>query len=286
MRIDNAVATDVLERMLASYGFVMQKELAERLGIAKSNVAGWLQRGQIPGNAIVQCALDTGADVNWLVTGELANASYSTIEPTKKGKALLDTMLSSGGKAVLRRMLDAYGFKTQKELGDLLEISSGTISTWIRRDYFPGEIVITCALDTGVSLEWLATGLAKSPKENNTAVINESESFRVGKKLLIAGKLEENGSCVIDGTFLPQGLSIERLCLVKAGNRSWIIELGLNEISNGSWLLDIDGILDVYAVSRRPGNQLHIIGNDAEFDCAADQVIAKGVVAAVINQTV
>lgn len=45
-----------------------------------------------------------------------------------------------------------------KELGDLLGISSGTISTWVRRDFFPGDVVVTCALDTGVSLEWLATG--------------------------------------------------------------------------------------------------------------------------------
>lgn len=66
--------------------------------------------------------------------------------------------MGNGGKTVLRRILDAYGFNMQKELGDLLGISSGTISTWVRRDFFPGDVVVTCALDTGVSLEWLATG--------------------------------------------------------------------------------------------------------------------------------
>jgi lambda repressor-like predicted transcriptional regulator len=63
-----------------------------------------------------------------------------------------------GGKAVLGRMLQAYGFSMQKELGDRFGLSSGTISTWVRRNYFPGDVVVVCALDTGVSLRWLATG--------------------------------------------------------------------------------------------------------------------------------
>lgn len=54
-----------------------------------------------------------------------------------------------GGKAVLQRILDAYGFTMQKQLGDLHELSSGTISTWVRRNFFPGDVVVACALDTG-----------------------------------------------------------------------------------------------------------------------------------------
>ncbi|WP_395490772.1 helix-turn-helix domain-containing protein [Cedecea davisae] len=128
----------------------MQKELADRLEIAKSNVAGWLQRGLIRGNVIVQCALDTGADVQWLVTGECANASYGIVASKVKGKYLYDAVMSTGGRPVLRRIFDAYGFTNQKQLCDLLGISSGTVSTWIRREFFLGDVVITCALDTGI----------------------------------------------------------------------------------------------------------------------------------------
>ncbi|WP_084276238.1 helix-turn-helix domain-containing protein [Erwinia mallotivora] len=48
----------------------MQKDFSEKLGIAKSHVASLLQREQVSSNAIVQCALNTGGDVNWLVTGK------------------------------------------------------------------------------------------------------------------------------------------------------------------------------------------------------------------------
>ncbi|MDR3432083.1 MAG: phage repressor protein CI [Rouxiella aceris] len=285
--VDEKVSsTQIIERLMSSYGVTSQKSLAESLGIPANNISGWVQRDSVPGNAIIKCALDTGTDLEWLVTGKLANASLQLNEPSKKGKALLDEILSSGGKAVLRRILDAYGFKTQKELGDLLGISSGTISTWIRRDYFPGDVVITCALDTGVSLEWLATGNAKVTPGVAQTITNEAESFSISKKLLIAGKLEEQGSCIIDSVFLPEGINKEKLCLVRGNSKSWVVNLATKEISNGSWLLDIDGTLDVYSVSRRPGNQLRIIGNNTEFDCAVDQVVAKGVVVITIKQNI
>lgn len=47
-----------------------------------------------------------------------------------------------GGKAVLQRILDAYGFTMQKQLGDLHELSSGTISTWVRRNFSPGMLLL------------------------------------------------------------------------------------------------------------------------------------------------
>jgi len=54
--------------------------------------------------------------------------------------------------------------------------------------------------------------------------------------------------------------------------------MGVSELSNGSWLLDIDGTLDVYAVSRCPRNKLCVIGQDCEFECSTNEVIARGLV--------
>jgi len=43
--------------------------------------------------------------------------------------------------------------------------------------------------------------------------------------------------------------------------------MGVSELSNGSWLLDIDNTLDVYAVSKYLGNKLRIVDHDGEFEC-------------------
>ncbi|MFI3308611.1 hypothetical protein [Ewingella allii] len=59
--------------------------------------------------------------------------------------------------------------------------------------------------------------------------------------------------------------------------------MGVNELSNGSSLLDIDGTLDVYAVSKRLGNKLRVIGQDGEFECSTNEVIAKGLVVVILK---
>lgn len=278
-------ATEILERLFSSYGVTSQKELAGLLEMAPNNISGWLKRDSVSGNAIIKCALDTGADLHWLVTGEFENSNLQIRDTRLKGKALYDQILASGGKAVLRRMLDAYGFSTQKELSDLLGISAATISTWVRRNFFPGDVVIACALDTGVSLEWLATGKGTASVDHHS-VVDASDSIVIDKKTLLAGKLEGSMLCSIDRSFLPQNVNVEKLCYVQSGKNAWLVEMGESEISNGVWLLDIDGILDVYSVSRRPGNKLRITGHDSEFDCAADEVVAKGLVAVVLKKTI
>jgi transcriptional regulator with XRE-family HTH domain len=278
-------AAHIVERLSSSYGVTSQRALASCLDVPSNNVSAWVQRKSVPGNAIIKCALDTGADLKWLVTGEFAFAKKESFKITKKdtstsGHVLLKKMLSSGGRAVLSRIIEAYGFKTQKELGEHLNISSGTISTWVRREYFPGDVVITCALDTGASLEWLATGEVDIASQENTAT---SGIPMISKKILLAGKLDDDGFCYIDQSFVPDAVNLKNLYYVRGGKLSWLIEMDVSELSNGSWLLDIDGTLDVYAVSKRPGNKLRVIGQDGEFECSKNEVTAKGLVVVILK---
>ena len=108
-----------------------------------------------------------------------------------------------GGKAVLQRMLDAYGFTMQKQLGDMHELSSGTISTWVRRDYFPGDVVVACALDTGVSLRWLATGKGSKFDADHT----QSRMKTLTRFDILAGNLIENDKWIVDASLLSDTIT-------------------------------------------------------------------------------
>lgn len=278
MRLENAVAADVLERILSAYGFTMQKELSDKLGIAKSNVASWLQRGQVPGNVLVQCALDTGADVQWLVTGEFANANMCSIHELAKksslsGQSLIKTILQSGGKPVLQRILKAYGFKTQKELSEYLGISTGTISTWVRREFFPGDVVITCSIDTGTSLSWLATGM---PLEATNERKEKDTNSRIPSKNLSAGNLKDNGYFNFDITFISS--KIKDPVFVYNSADAWLVDFGVKDVCNGSWLLDIHGKKDVYNVSILPGKKINVSNKTSNFTCSEDEVGITGFV--------
>lgn len=179
-----------------------------------------------------------------------------------------------GGKAVLTRMLQAYGFTMQKELGDLHGLSSGTISTWIRRDYFPGDVVIACALDTGVSLRWLATGQGQMHDATAEKAAEHEQPLKLKKLRLRGGVMEEAGVWLADRTLLD--VSLKNPACVTRGAYSWVIDLGSTRLGNGRWLLDIDGDVDVYDIARLPGNRLKITSQALTFECGVEEVTALG----------
>ncbi|MFE8048614.1 phage repressor protein CI [Brenneria goodwinii] len=187
-------------------------------------------------------------------------------------------MKISSGLAVVDRLLKAYGFSTKKELGDYFGLGNGTVSTWIKRDYFPGEQVVRCSLEKGVSLRWLATGegemfpeLAKDTK----SAINQS-CISLKKIRIVGGKLQDAGTWSVDSTLLDD--SVSEPAFIEKGNNVWIADMSVTQVSNGRWLLDIDGDVDVYDVARIPGNRIQVSGNATKFECSIDDVKGVGMV--------
>lgn len=267
---------DVIERLAASYSVSSQKALAEALDVPANTISSWVQRDSVPYKAVVKCALDTGADLHWLVNGEFANANLSE-KPPLKGKALYDEIVSAGGRPVLRRILDAYGFRMQKDLGDLLDISSGTISTWVRRDFFPGDVVVTCALDTGVSLAWLATGKGEMYPAAAAAVASDSESvLSIAKYRLESGELKEAGQWALDRSLAPS--SVDGLNFIEGLNAGWLVDTAAQKIGNGRWFISIDDALDVFDVVRLPGGKVRLTNHAVDFECGVTEIKPFGVV--------
>ncbi|WP_312045232.1 helix-turn-helix domain-containing protein [Erwinia sp.] len=270
MDFTEGTALEIIERLSTAYGVTTQKALAECLGIPAANVSNWVKRDSVPGSAFVKCALDTGCDLSLLTTGKLANSKFKEGFASARGKELYDNIMSNGGKPVLRRIMDAYGFSLQKQLCDLFDISSGTVSTWVRRGYFPGDVVVACALDTGASLEWLATGQCLSDEiKKSTPSIS-----KVTKKNLLAGKLRDAGYWDVDLNFLSQ--TIIKPIYIYGSITSWIIDASIIDISNGRWLLAVNGKYDVYDVSLLPGNVIKVSNKNADFSCKDNSITVGG----------
>ncbi|NEG85448.1 phage repressor protein CI [Pantoea agglomerans] len=279
----------IVDRILSSYGVRTRQAYSDLTKIPLPTISNWVKRGKVPGDYILQCALDTGADVKWLAEGiEVANArSAPQIEYGLKGKALLEAMQNSGGRVVLRRIMDAYKFEMQKQLGEHLDIPSGTMSAWLRREHFPGEIVIACALDTGVSLYWLATGnggmYEERPQPPAAIPSSSSDQFRCLPKFDIhTGQLVEAGSWICDPSFIT--FSVKNAALLFKGTNQWCVSLETKAIGNGRWVIDLDGIVDVYDVSRLPGNRLNVRNESAQFECQADDIECVGMVLITLNK--
>ncbi|MBB1200552.1 phage repressor protein CI [Enterobacteriaceae bacterium 89] len=272
MSEENLSVQQIIERISSAYGVSSQKALADALEVPANNISSWLQRDSVPYKAIVKCALDTEANLHWLLNGEFAN-SRSADAPQLRGKSLYDEILSTGGRPVLRRILDAYGFQMQKDLGDLLDISSGTISTWVRREFFPGDVVVACALDTGVSLRWLATGKGEMFEGRGAPVVAENV-LNIAQFRHESGELKEAGTWALDRSLAPS--STEGLIFVQGLNACWLVDTATQKISNGRWFISIDDSLDVFDVVRLPGGKVHLTNAAADFACAISEISPFG----------
>jgi len=285
----------ILNRLMSAYGVASQKALAEKLGIPANNISGWIQRDSVPGNPIIKCALDTETDLRWLVSGEFANANLSRdqvsyAEPfsdwpsTDSGQELIKKMLSTGGRPVLQRIMDAYKFNTQKELSEYLGISTGTISTWVRRGYFPADVVIACSLSTGVPLQWLAIGA--NDNISHKKIINNSNmgtTRAIPKFRLISGELQKDGTSYFDVCLLPDNLTLENLSLISTPSKIILVDFNSESFANGEWLLDMDGFIEIYSVSRIPKGQVQLTNKITNIKCDISDVKALGKVVAELD---
>ncbi|WP_447885183.1 phage repressor protein CI [Serratia fonticola] len=59
-----------IERMVEAYGFSTRQALCEQLGVSKSTLATRYMRDSFPSDWVIQCAIETGFSLQWLVTGE------------------------------------------------------------------------------------------------------------------------------------------------------------------------------------------------------------------------
>lgn len=274
---------EILTRILISYGVRTQQAYAELKNMPVGTIHNWIKRGKLPGDYIVMCALDTGADVRWLVCGDDAKVERRTIASHSiTGERLLEVMQSSGGKVILKRLMDAYGFTMQKQLGEHLGIPSGTMSAWLRREHFPGEVVIACALDTGASLYWLATGYGSMYPEDLPQAGEEDGIIKIQKYYLSNGQLIENGYWHGDASLFLENINDH--IVVDKGGDIFCLDTSSQTISNGIWLISIDGLADIYDVVRLPGNKLKLSSESASFECSVSDVTPKGSVNFIIKK--
>ncbi|EPN9542117.1 phage repressor protein CI [Cronobacter malonaticus] len=194
-------------------------------------------------------------------------------------------MQNSGGKEILQRIMQAYGFTLQKELGDHLDIPSGTMSAWVRREHFPGDVVIVCALDTGVSLYWLATGNGNMYEQKAVDTAKMPVGLKqIAKYSIHTGQMVEVGLWFCDDSIIDT--NVVKPVLAEKNGQRWLVDLDAKIISNGRWLVDVDGTCDVYDIARLPGNKLVAKNNALQFECLVDEIKCVGMVFLTLSKSI
>ncbi|OCG20552.1 MULTISPECIES: helix-turn-helix transcriptional regulator [unclassified Gilliamella] len=79
-------AKNIIDRMVSAYRLKTMKALCEYFGVGISVLSNRVVRNTIPAEYIIQCALDTGANLLWLCTGE----GKSNIDGVKTEKKTIE----------------------------------------------------------------------------------------------------------------------------------------------------------------------------------------------------
>lgn len=180
---------------------------------------------------------------------------------------------------VLDRVLEAYGFTSKLMLAQHFDMAASSLSGRYRRGGFPADMVVRCMAETGVSLEWLATGQGKKFDTE------ELDILKLPRKKLVDGQLFDAGYAMFDKVFFRAGIPLPTspFCL-EDEKAQYIIEQQYSEIYDGEWLVNIEGKISVRNLVRIPVKKVRVSGVGMAFDCALEDIEVLGrIVMTIIN---
>lgn len=184
----------------------------------------------------------------------------------------------SDSAPVLDRVLEAYGFTQKLQLAELLGIASSSMSSRYKRGGLPADIMIKCMAETGVTLEWLATGEGRKFDDDDLDIL------KIQRKKIVDGQMYDSGILMLDKVLFVQGKPIPKdpICLMD-GATQFIVERTFSEVYDDEWLVEIEGKMSVRTLTRIPIKKVRVSGIGMAFDCNIDDIKIVGRVVLTIN---
>lgn len=192
--------------------------------------------------------------------------------------------LKTGGQKVITRIVEAYGFKTRQALCDQLGVSTSTMGTRWMRDVFPADWIVQCSIETGAAVEWLAFGKGeafpygnKNFSNGNIGSANEnalSDVITVQKKKIVDGNLYSANFLMLDKAMLPS--HIIKPIIVVDDTAQYVAEENTDEISDGIWLVEIEGKVSIKQLTRIPVGKVRVnpLEGTHYFECGINDLKA------------
>jgi hypothetical protein len=129
----------VLDRICEAYGFTQKIQLARHFEIASSSLANRYSRDSISYDFIVHCALETGASIAWLLTGNGSPFEASGVDDRQKIETFTlseESLVSTGtvtisGKFFSKPFARPIGVQTEGKLYFIEQDASLADGVWL-----------------------------------------------------------------------------------------------------------------------------------------------------------
>ncbi|EPY4332782.1 phage repressor protein CI [Klebsiella pneumoniae] len=178
---------------------------------------------------------------------------------------------------VLDRICEAYGFSQKTQLANHFDIASSSLSNRYTRGAISYDFAAHCALETGANLRWLLTGEGEAFVNNReSSDAKRIEGFTLSEEILKSDK-----QLSIDGQFFTKPLT-DGMAIRSEGKIYFVDKQA--SLSDGLWLVDIEGAISIRELTKLPGRKLHVAGGKVPFECGIDDIKALGRVVGVYSE--
>ncbi|HBR5838204.1 TPA: phage repressor protein CI [Klebsiella pneumoniae] len=178
---------------------------------------------------------------------------------------------------VLDRICEAYGFSQKIQLANHFDIASSSLSNRYTRGAISYDFAAHCALETGANLRWLLTGEGEAFVNNReSSDAKRIEGFTLSEEILKSDK-----QLSIDAQFFTKPLT-DGMAIRSEGKIYFVDKQA--SLSDGLWLVDIEGAISIRELTKLPGRKLHVAGGKVPFECGVDDIKALGRVVGVYSE--
>lgn len=174
-----------------------------------------------------------------------------------------------GGKAVVERIKNAYGFTKQIDLAKHLEMPQSTFATWNSRGFFPAELVIRCVKETGARLDYVAYG--EEPIFDDFSDVKYFHRVKLEN-----GKLFNMTPTAFTLPHLPPDTDPEKTLCVVEDNRTYFIKTFYETLIDGEYLVVVENSKLMRYLTVLPGGKVRLDGGKFSFEAAVSDIEIVG----------
>ncbi|MFB1115649.1 phage repressor protein CI [Dickeya dadantii] len=189
--------------------------------------------------------------------------------------------IESNNEEVLDRICDVYGFTQKIQLARHFNIAASSLQNRYSRGAISYDFIVYCSLETGANVRWILTGEGEKLSGKEPLQANSDEQISIKKFTLSEGKLANDGALSIDRKLFSKPIAHPQ-CVASDG-KIYMLEIEAS-LSDGSWLIDIEGDISIRELTKLPGRKLHVAGGKIPFECGIDDIKVLGRVVGIYSE--
>ena len=183
--------------------------------------------------------------------------------------------------ALLDRICSVYGFHQKIQLATHFGIAASSLSNRYTRGNISYDFAALCALETGASLLWILTGDGEQFTGEPTSRNLKNGLIQLDKFTLSEGEFSKSGVVQLDREFFAKPL-VNPFCVISDG-KTYLVESN-SKLSDGEWLVDIEGMTSIRELTLLPAKRLHVAGGKIPFECSFDDIKTLGRVVGIYTE--